>query len=162
MAEHIRPAADADLEAMVRLASARRAEYAAYQPVFWRSAAGAEHRHWPFLARLVASSDVITLVSEECDNKQRGRLTGFVIATLATAPPVYDPGGLTGFIDDFAVEPGRWSTTGACLLQAALDAAAERGAVQTIVVTAHLDEAKRAMLQAAGLQLASEWWVADT
>lgn len=81
--------------------------------------------------------------------------------TFTPAPPVYDPGGLTGQIDDFAVVPGRWPTTGARLLQAALDVAAGRGAVQVVVVTAHLDEPKRRMLGAAGLQLTSEWWLAS-
>jgi hypothetical protein len=76
--------------------------------------------------------------------------------------PVYDPGGLTGLVDDFAVVPGSWPTTGARLLQAALDVAAERGAVQAVVVTAHLDEPKRSMLRATGLQLTSEWWLTST
>jgi hypothetical protein len=58
--------------------------------------------------------------------------------------------------------PGSWPTTGARLLQAALDVAAERGAVQAVVVAAHLDEPKRSMLRAAGLQLTSEWWLAST
>jgi hypothetical protein len=137
VAELIRPAVPADVDAMVRMAAVRRAEHARYQPVFWWQAANAEDKHRPFLAKLVASSDVVTLISEEA-----GQLTGFIILTLTAAPPVYNPGGLTGLIDDFGVEPGRWPTTGARLLQAALDAAAERGTVQTVVVTAHLDEAK--------------------
>jgi hypothetical protein len=97
------------------------------------------------------------LVSEDS-----GRLTGFIVMTFPPAPPVYDPGGLTGQVDDFAVVPGSWPTTGARLLQAALDVAAERGAVQAVVVAAHLDEPKRSMLRAAGLQLTSEWWLAST
>jgi len=40
-------------------------------------------------------------------------LTGFLIATLKPAPPVYDPGGPSCDIDDFAVTPAaRWPTTG--------------------------------------------------
>ncbi len=154
MAEHIRPAAAADIDAMARLARARRAEYARYQPQFWRPAVDAEHRHGPFLAELVASDDVITLVSEE-----GGQLTGFIVLTLNCAPPVYDPGGLVGLIDDFAVLPGMRPTTGVRLLRAASGEAVDRGAVQSVVVTAHLDEPKRSMLGEAGLQLASEWWV---
>jgi len=41
-----------------------------------------------------------------------GQLTGFLIATLNLAPPVYDPGGLTCDIDDFVVTPApKWPTT---------------------------------------------------
>jgi hypothetical protein len=154
MPEHIRPAVAGDVDSMASLASERRAEYAGYQPQFWRPAPDAEHRHRPFLAALMASDDVIALVRED-----GGQLTGFIILTLKPAPPVYDPGGLSGLVDDFAVLPGRWPTTGPRLLRAALGDAAERGAVQSVVVTAHLDEPKRAMLRDAGLQLASEWWV---
>lgn len=157
MTEQIRPAAAEDLDGIVELAELRRSEYARYQPVFWRPAADAKDRHRPFLARLIASSDAVALVS-----KDSGQLTGFVVMTFTAAPPVYDPGGLTGQIDDFAVAPGRWPTTGARLLQAALDVAARRGLVQTVVVTAHLDESKRSMLRAAGLRLASEWWLTST
>jgi len=44
-------------------------------------------------------------------------------------------------------------------LRTALDAASHLGAVHAIVVTAHLVEQKRNTLQAAGLRIASEWWL---
>jgi hypothetical protein len=63
-------------------------------------------------------------------------------------------------IDDFVVVPAaRWPTTGARLLLAGLAEASQRGAVQAVVVTAHLDQPKREALRACGLELASEWWV---
>jgi hypothetical protein len=87
-------------------------------------------------------------------------LTGFIIATLVPAPPVYDPGGLTCLIDDFVVAPAaKWPTTGPVLLRAALDEVARRGAAQAVVVTAHLDRRKRQALRSCGLQIASEWWL---
>ena len=88
-------------------------------------------------------------------------LTGFLIASLNPAPPVYDPGGLSCVIDDFAVASADdWLTTAAFgLLRAALAEAGQRRAVQAVVVTAHLDEPKRQALGACGLQVASEWWV---
>jgi hypothetical protein len=52
-----------------------------------------------------------------------------------------------------------WPTTGVQLLRAALAEAGQRGAVQAVVVTAHLDEPKRQALRACGLEVASEWWV---
>ena len=67
-------------------------------------------------------------------------MTGFLIAALLPAPPVYDPGGLTCQIDDFTVGyEEKWATTGPALLRAGLAEAARRGAVQAVVVTAHLD-----------------------
>jgi GNAT superfamily N-acetyltransferase len=140
---------------MTTLAGIRREQYAQYQPLFWRPAAAAPEKHRAYLGRLVASDKVITLVSEEA-----GRLTGFLIATLNSAPPVYDPGGLSCDIDDFVVTPAaNWPTTGVQLLRAALAEAGRQGAVQAVVVTAHLDEPKRQALRACGLEVASEWWV---
>jgi hypothetical protein len=47
--------------------------------------------------------------------------TGFLIATLIPAPPVYDPGGRTCLIDDFVVIPAaNWLTTGVELLRTSL------------------------------------------
>jgi hypothetical protein len=152
--EHVRDAVAADVDAMTAMASARRDQYAEYQPVFWRPASGAEQIHRPYLAQLVNDQDAITLVSEDS-----ALFTGFVIATIADAPAVYDPCGPTCMIDDFVVAQDRWATTGVLLLRSAIQRAAERGAVQAVVVTAHLDQAKRDALRSCGLSIASEWWV---
>jgi GNAT superfamily N-acetyltransferase len=152
--EDVRPAGVADVDAITAMANERRSQYWRYQPVFWRPAAHAEEVHRPHLARLVADQNVITLVSEES-----GTIVGFIIATLAEAPPVFDPGGQTCDIDDFVVAPGRWTTTGVQLLRSAIEHAAERGAIQAVVVTAHLDQDKRETLRLCGLSIASEWWV---
>jgi len=151
----VRSAAPGDVDAVVRLAAARRAQYETYQPVFWRAAADAAARHRPHLAGLIEEPAVITLVVvTERD------VAGFAIATVAAAPPVYDPGGLTCMVDDFAVADSRdWPTVGVVLLRAVSRAALERGAAQMVVVTAQLDEAQRAVLAASGLSVASEWWV---
>ena len=155
MSEEIRAAAQADVDAMATLASMRREQYARFQPVFWRPAADAKDKQRPYFAKLVAHEKVITLVSEDA-----GQVTGFIIATLSQAPGVYDPGGLTCQIDDFVVaQAAKWPSTGAALLRASLAEAGRRGAVQAVVVTGHLDEPKRQMLRACGLDIASEWWV---
>ncbi|SDT09476.1 hypothetical protein SAMN04488543_3018 [Friedmanniella luteola] len=44
------------------------------------------------------------------------------------------------------------------LLDAVRAWAADRGAAQLVVVTAHLDEPERAALRSSGLTVASEWW----
>ncbi|HEY6297152.1 MAG TPA: hypothetical protein VIX15_15955, partial [Streptosporangiaceae bacterium] len=61
--------------------------YARYQPLFLRQATAALAKHRTYLGRLVARDELITLVSDEA-----GQLTGFLIAALNPAPPVYDPG----------------------------------------------------------------------
>ena len=152
--ELIRPANPADVDAIAAMASARRRQYAEYQPVFWAPAPNAEELHKPYLAKLIGEDKVISLVAED-----GGIVTGFVIAMIVGAPGVYDPGGATCQIDDFVVAPGRWDSTGRDLLAAALERAADRGAVQAVVVTAHLDADKREALRASGLSIASEWWV---
>ena len=154
MTERLRAAVAADVDAMTAIASQRRSQYARYQPVFWRPAATAEQVQRPYLAQLIDDQDVITLVSEET-----GIITGFVIATLGGAPPVYEPGGRTCNIDDFVVAPGRWASTRVQLLRSAIEHVRDRGAVQAVVVTAHLDQDKREALQACGLSIASEWWI---
>jgi hypothetical protein len=63
--EQIRTAAAADVAAMAALAGIRREQYARYQPLFWRPAAGALDKHRAHLASLIADDKVITLVSEE-------------------------------------------------------------------------------------------------
>lgn len=153
--ENLRNATAADSAAIAALAAIRREQYASYQPIFWRPAVGALDGHRAYLASLIENDKVITLVCEE-----GGELTGFLIATLTGAPPVYDPGGATCQIDDFmVVPPTRWPTTGARLLRAGLTEAGRRGAIQAVVVTGHLDLPKRELLRACGLDPASEWWV---
>lgn len=144
MAEQIRPATASDLDAMTAMAGARRRQYSTYQPIFWA----------PDLAKLIGRNDVITLVSENS-----GTLTGFVIASIGDAPAVYNPGGRTCQIDDFVLEQGRWKSAGTQLLRAAIELAANRGAIQAVVVAGHLDLEKREALRTCGLSIASEWWV---
>jgi GNAT superfamily N-acetyltransferase len=151
----IRAAAEADLDAIVALADGSRQRYAAYEPVFWRPADDAVARHRAFLAGLLADDDATVLVSVAS-----AEVSGFVVALLVPAPPVYRPGGAVCLIDDFVVSPaGDWRSAGVALLRAAAAAAAERGAVQVVVVAGHEDGPKREALAAAGLHVGSEWWM---
>ncbi len=152
----VRAATGGDVEAILRLANDRRHLYATYQPVFWRVAADAVARHRPHLSALVDDEAAITLVAATDQS-----LIGFAVGRLVPPPPVYDPGGVSCFVDDFAVaDPADWLTAGVDLLRAVCQAARERGAAQIVVVTGQLDEAKRAALAVGGLSVASEWWVA--
>src|SRR3954470_2433762 len=117
---------------MARLADAKRREYEPHAPVFQRPAASAFEVHRPWLARLVGDPAVGTFVHEDGE----GHVDGFVIITVVPAPPVYDPGGRSALIDDFAVSsPDRWETAGAALLQTVMDWAGDQGAVQVVVVS---------------------------
>jgi GNAT superfamily N-acetyltransferase len=151
----IRAARVEDLEGILNLADAARRRYATYQPVFWRPAADARARQEPYLAALLRDPDVLAYVG-----LIDGAVVGFAIARLLSAPPVYDPGGLTCLFDDFTVaDPELWSGLGVALLHAVHDTARLRGAVQLVVVTATRDTSKRAALAAAGLVSTSEWWI---
>lgn len=152
----IRPAVASDLDRLLQLGEARRRQYAEYQPVFWRPATDATDKQRPYLAKLIEDNAVITVVADT-----GGTLAGFAVGTIVAAPPVYDPGGPTCVIDDFAVAfPEQWPTVGVDLLGALRRAARERGAAQVVVVCGHLDGPKRTALEHSGLSIASEWWVA--
>lgn len=152
----IRNATSEDVAAIAALMARRRATYEQHQPVFWRAAADAQARHASFLATLVDNPKTICRVAE-----REGRFAGFAIGSLVPSPPVYDPGGPTCTLDDYAVvDDGDWATVGVDLLRAVTEEARQRGAAQVVVVCGHADEVKRAALRSAGLSIASEWWTA--
>lgn len=151
----IRPAVGGDLENMLKLAESRRREYAVFQPLFWRPAADAVARQRPHLARLIEDDAVITVVADTHHG-----LAGFAIGTVVSAPPVYNPGGPTCVLDDFTVDdPELWPAIGGDLLRSVRRAARLQGAAQIVVVCGHLDGPKRTLLEASGLDIASDWWV---
>lgn len=151
----MREATEQDVDRIVELADVKRREYESHAPVFQRPAANANDLHRPWLRHLVADASAGTLVHVDSD----GDVDGFVIVTLGPAPPVYDPGGPSSLIDDFAVsDPDRWTTSGVALLDAAKAWAVDQGAVQIVVVCGPHDQAKRHVLLDAGLYVASEWF----
>jgi GNAT superfamily N-acetyltransferase len=153
----IRNAEPGDVPRLVELSEQKRIEYERYQPTFWRKAADSRERQTPFLAHQIRRENVIALVHEVGE-----AIDGFIIATLMPAPPVYDPGGLTCLIDDFAMAEGSgWQGIGAALLREVRREAAARGAVQAVVVCGHRDSLKREMLAGAGFTIASEWYVTE-
>ena len=151
----VRDATPADVPRMAELAEQKREQYKTHTPVFHRPKAGARQAHEPFLASLVENPERFTLVHEAAG----GHVDGFIIAMLVPPPPVYDPGGPSCFVDDFMVESSDlWSSAGRALLERAIAATKERGAVQTVVVCGPQDEPKREMLTSMGHEVASEWF----
>jgi hypothetical protein len=138
---------------MVHLAAVRRLEYAEHLP-FWQPAPDAEAAQTSFFATLLNAPDSICLVHDD------GAISGFVIANVTVAPPVYDPGGKGCLIDDFVVsEPDLWKSVGLTLLAAAEARAAEMGAVFSIVVCGQHDSPKREALASVGAYVGTEFHV---
>ena len=107
-----------------------------------------------FLGYLIAQETTLFLIAEE-----NRAVTGFLTAKPQPAPPVFEPGA-TAFVDDFCVaDEAAWATTGAALLREARTRLKARGFAQVIVVTAHRDDGKMAMVKQEELSLASAWWV---
>jgi GNAT superfamily N-acetyltransferase len=154
----VRAAVAADVEGLVQLAARRREQYHQYQPRFWQPADDASEMQRRFFHALIDDEAVAVLVVPG----GAGDLQGFAVARTVDAPPVYDPRGPTCLVDDFTVsDDAEWPRTGALLLEAVSRWAGCRGATQLVVVTAHLDEAKRRLLRRSELSLASEWWVGE-
>ena len=146
-----------DVPQIVALSEMKRVEYEAYAPTFWRKAADSDEKQAPYTAVQLERENAICLVSDA-----DGSIDGFIVAHIVEAPPVYDPGSLVCMIDDFVVAtPDLWNTVGQALLDEARRAVRVCGADLAVVVCGHMDEPKRDMLKAAGLCVASEWWVSS-
>jgi hypothetical protein len=150
----IRTALPPDLEALLDLSERRRAAYAPHSPVFWRVATDGREKQRPFFAKQLTDTSCICLIAEK-----DGVSDGFLIARIAPAPPVYDPGGLACVIDDFALtNPADWPTVGAALEAEAARRAQAAGVAILVTVCGRHDELKRAMLHDSGAHVTSEWY----
>lgn len=88
----------------------------------------------------------------------QARVDGFVIGS--PAPPAAYAAGVICSIDFCVADDGDWQGVGRRLRYQVQHETKERGARQVVVVCPHLHDAKRAMLRAAELSLASEWYTA--
>lgn len=153
----VRAAAVRDLDAMVSLIATRRAAYELYQPVFWRLAERASAKtklFYRFLLWRRSSTMLVASIEKE--------IAGFLIATVTSPPPVYDPGGPTATIDDFVVASSDdWITVGDALLSEARRIGRKAGWCQIIVICGAQDEAKSAFLRSTDFSIASTWWTAE-
>jgi hypothetical protein len=122
----------------------RRRDYVRYSPVFWRPAEGVVGLHERFLRGRITAETTVALRTRH----------GFIICERRRS---------VGFVDDFAVEPpGSWDSDGAALLLAAAERlAAGDGVATVLVVTAHADLAKTALLGNLSLTVADQWWVRE-
>ncbi len=150
----IRRAELSDVSQMVALIEEMRRQYQAFQPIFWRKAENSAAITDSFFRMMV--SDASWFVFAAVDGKT---LEGFISAREVPVPPVYVLDGPTVVVDDFAVHNGRnWESIGRQLLDHFMGFAQKQHWRQIIVVAADLDASKSAMLRAAGLTIASNWW----
>lgn len=137
------------------LAAQKRHQYEGYQPVFHKENTEALEAHSLFLKDILSKENFIVLVHET-----DGRVDGFIVGSIVSAPPVYDPGGKICFVDDFMVDiPALWATGGKELLAEVTALAKSKGAVIANVVCGPLDTAKRDFLADESFRIASEWRV---
>lgn len=156
MSDLIRPAMVEELDEIVRLAAQKRSRYQAWQPIFHRVHRQAQERHRAYLFDKVHNPDTLMLVYE-----RQGFVLGFALGEFKDAPPVYDVAGKVMIVDDFYVkEPEDWPEVGGALIRTMWKKGLEKhGATLVNVVCSPKDEPKRQALIAAGLSVASEWWV---
>lgn len=144
-----------DIEQILDIAVAKRAQYSAYQPQFWKPADDARDRQREYFQGLLRDPGTRFAVADH-----GAAIRGFLVGRIVVTPPVYDPGGATCMVDDFAVaDPGDWAALAPVLLADVRSWASAEGAVQLVVVTAQADDPKRAALRSTHLTAASEWWV---
>lgn len=141
-----------DIASMVELSHQKRKNYEQAQPQFWKYAENAEEIQTKWFTELLSRDDHILLVAKEHSN-----IKGFVIGRLVKAPEVYNPGGLTLMIDDFACED--WTNVGKQLINKIAVIARDKGAVQFCVVAGNHDLEKCGFLEDFGLTCASKWYV---
>lgn len=145
----------ADVHGAALLADARRREYEAYSPVFWRPATDAFERHEPWLAQCIAADDQTSFAADAEDG-----IAGIAIAAHSASPPPFrfdeEP---TWLIDDFYVQDSAKVANRATATF--LDWASASNAVVAIVPARSSDVQLEAALAESGYEVASDWFVRE-
>lgn len=153
----VRKATESDISRMNQLSYTKRRDYEEAQPQFWRYAEGAEEVQMQWFKELMQNEDSILLIAE-----MSHEIKGFIIGRLTSAPPVYNPGGLTLMIDDFCVAKTRlWNSVGKRLISEIQQHSRDRSAAQILVTCGAHDEPKSQFLKEIGLSVVSEWYIGD-
>jgi len=151
----IRKAETGDVTEIALLAAKKREKYEEYHPQFHRESPQAFELHSMFLRDALAKENMVVLASET-----GGKVDGFIIGNLLSAPPVYQLGGKICLVDDFMVErPELWATVGRELLTRVMEWTKGNGAVLANVVCGPLDNPKKALLIGEAFSVATEWHV---
>ncbi|HEX6820253.1 MAG TPA: GNAT family N-acetyltransferase [Ktedonobacterales bacterium] len=152
----LREATPDDVPVLLQLAAQRRAQFAQYEPQFWRAAPQAEEFQQQLFSQLFTESGVLALVHERA-----GTVDGFLIAVLTPPPPIYAPDGPLCSVEDLWVAGGGdWEGAGRALLEAAMQAGQASGAKHMVVVCAQQNAGQRALLSTSSYAVVAEQWVA--
>ena len=150
----VRKAKKEGIESMAHIAELRRLHYQEFEPVFWNKAENSEKIGMAFFHHLIKDSSTHMFVIDG-----KNGVTGFLIAKEAQSPPVYNPGGSTYVIDDYALaNPATWSVQGKALLEYIQQYAKENDWKQLVIVCGDQDTKKKTMLEQAGLRIVSNWY----
>ncbi len=150
----VRKAVTDDIKFIAVLSSIKRKQYEKFQPQFHKEAEGASEIQANYFKDSLLKDNVIALVNMDEGQK----INGFIIGTIVSSPPVYNPGGKICFVDDFMVsDPSLWGTVGKALLDEVVKYGKEKGAVLANVVCGPLDKPKKDMLHQYGFGVVTEW-----
>src|SRR5690349_19023617 len=127
MSVSIAAATAADVPRMVAMSERARAEYARWEPVFYRRRANAAELQTRYFEYLLKLDTTIALLGETSEGGE-----GLIIATFES-PPMYDAGSPAALIHDFVVsDDALWASLGAALLDEVSRQATARGASAVI------------------------------
>jgi ribosomal protein S18 acetylase RimI-like enzyme len=150
----VRAAKTDDLPSIERIAQQKFAQYARYQPLYYKVAKDSADRHLIYLNGQLKAGQQIMLVHETA-----GQVDGFLMANIVTPPPVYDQSLHSLVIDDFYfAAPSMWPIAGSMMLDAAEHLGRQRGAVQVVAVSGDDDADKNSFLVAHGLSRSAVWY----
>ena len=135
----VRPAVEADVDAIVALAEIERAlQHANRASAVWRKAADSAD---------VIRANTLAGFAQEHMMLRVHAADGFVAAALVDGEPTYDAGGKLCMVTDFVLgDDGAWPTIGWALLENVAGEAKRRGAVAMLAQCADYDHGKRALL----------------
>jgi hypothetical protein len=146
----VRAATVRDVPRLLEIGEQKRLLYERFSPIFWKVAPTPREEFAPYVTGQIQNERNVALVRE-----REGQMVGYIIAQAPSSP------GGDGYVDDYAVagSEGDWQTVGAALLVEAGRQAASRGIKAFMVVTAHADTPKRAVLESLGFTLQKIWHV---
>jgi GNAT superfamily N-acetyltransferase len=151
---NVRAIISSDVDRMTVLVAEKRLLLEQLEPVMWRARENSSDHAGAFLRHVIAQPQALAFVAEDGD-----RFLGFIIGILQDAPPLYDPGGKSVTVDDFAVVDGTEGDAAAsALLDAVMGEGRARGAVQIIVVAAANDARETGWCKNKKLHVASQMW----
>lgn len=154
----IRPATNDDLAWIMSLCELGRIQKNSLHPIDYRKPAEYCRERQAEIETLLADPQSICLIREHYSEP-----VALLMARLASAPPVYAPGGPVCLVEEFeVVRPQDLPVYGLQLLDDCRRIARARGAVLQRVISAAGDIDREVFLLGTGFTVASEWYYGRT